>query len=411
MLNIAIAGASGYLLHRYIVDGLPRPFQRLATPVAGALALGALLILGTSIAAALDFAHAKAQLAGSLTALARAGVATIAAAGVLVFLAKGGERGRAFGAALLVFATGGELIACNAATSMNAEPASRYALYDGAAPQDRKGLDILAQIIRDENAKGVYPRVEILGLNGPWQNAAMVLGLENTLGYNPLRTADYARAIGPGENAGDPNLRHYPGTFRGYRCNLATLLGLEYIVLDRPLDRLPRHVPRPRATQIYAGDKMYVYRLGPPAPRALLATALKPIDRESVLEEGALPDFDRRREALIDEESLGDLTRAYPEKAPADAAPATVAIETHKNSRVTLHVDSATGGVLVLNDVYYPGWEVRVDGEVKPVLRANLLFRGVEVGPGRHEVVFAFHPLALGNLMSAAKRLFKTDEE
>lgn len=50
----------------------------------------------------------------------------------------------------------------------------------------------------------------------------MVLGLEDTLGYNPLRISTYERAVGPGENAVDPNGRHFPGTFRGYKCTLAS---------------------------------------------------------------------------------------------------------------------------------------------------------------------------------------------
>ena len=42
----------------------------------------------------------------------------------------------------------------------------------------------------------------------------MVLQIEDIIGYNPLRLADYERAIGPGENAEDPNLRTFPATFR-----------------------------------------------------------------------------------------------------------------------------------------------------------------------------------------------------
>lgn len=128
----------------------------------------------------------------------------------------------------------------------------------------------------------------------------MVLKLENTIGYNPLRIDGYERAVGPGDNAGDPNLRHFPGTFRGYKCRLAALLGLEYLVLDRPLTRLPRHVPRPAATPIYTSDTMYIYKLGATAPRAYLASQIKPVDSEQVLDEHVLPDFDWTREVLID---------------------------------------------------------------------------------------------------------------
>jgi hypothetical protein len=48
---------------------------------------------------------------------------------------------------------------------------------------------------------------------------------------------------------------------------------------------------------------------------------------------------------------------------------------------------------------------VKVDGESRPVLRANLLFRGVEITPGRHRVEFEFRPLSLDNLFAAASDL------
>ena len=97
------------------------------------------------------------------------------------------------------------------------------------------------------------------------------LKFENTLGYNPLRIDDYERAVGPGQDAEDFALRHYPGTFRGYNSHLAALLGLEYLVLDRPLTELPRDIPRPKAQELFASDSLYIYKLGKTAPRAYFA--------------------------------------------------------------------------------------------------------------------------------------------
>jgi len=174
-------------------------------------------------------------------------------------------------------------------------------------PSEAAGIEVLRREIAAKIREGDYPRVEILGLSGPWQNASMVLKLENTIGYNPLRIDGYERAVGPGDNAGDPNLRHYPGTFRGYKCHLAALLGLEYLVLDRPLIRLPRHVPRPSAIPIYTSDTMYIYKLDKTAPRAYFASKIKPVDSEQVLDDQVLPDFDRTSETLIDQANIGDL--------------------------------------------------------------------------------------------------------
>jgi uncharacterized membrane protein YfhO len=76
---------------------------------------------------------------------------------------------------------------------------------------------------------------------------------------------------------------------------------------------------------------------------------------------------------------------------------------------VALEVESDRDGVLVLHDLFYPGWEVRVDDVRRPLLRANLLFRGVEVPAGRHRVIFEFRPLSLDNLVAAAADLVRNE--
>jgi hypothetical protein len=255
--------------------------------------------------------------------------------------------------------------------------------------------------------------VEILGLGGAWQNASMVLGLEDTIGYNPLRLADYEKAVGPGENAVDPNLRHFPGTFRGYKCRLASLLGLEYLVLDRPLERLPRHFPRLAGTKLlYGSGTMWVYRLETGAPRAYLATHLVPVDSETVLQQAELPDFDRLNEALVDEASIDALKGDYGQRDGATAAGPAIGsaeITGYGRNEVLLAVETDRNSIVVLHDIYYPGWEAYVDGKRQPILRTNLLFRGVEVGPGRHIIEFRFRPLSMDNLVAAATDLVSRD--
>jgi hypothetical protein len=44
-----------------------------------------------------------------------------------------------------------------------------------------------------------------------------------------------------------------------------------------------------------------------------------------------------------------------------------------------------------------------VDGERKPLLRANLLFCGVETSPGKHVIKFVYRPLSLENLLAAVR--------
>jgi len=46
----------------------------------------------------------------------------------------------------------------------------------------------------------------------------------------------------------------------------------------------------------------------------------------------------------------------------------------------------------VLNDVWQSWWRADVDGAPVDILKANVLFRAVQVPPGWHVVRFAFHP-------------------
>jgi hypothetical protein len=242
----------------------------------------------------------------------------------------------------------------------------------------------------------------------------MVLGLEDTLGYNPLRISDYERAVGPGENAVDPNLRSFPNTFRGYRCRLASLLGLEYLVIDRPAERLPRHFPQlTGAKLLYGSGKMWIYHLHTSTPRVYVASRVVPVESEVILDQEELPEFDRVNEALIDRESTPALERDYAAPLGDGAAPpnrSSAQITAYQRNRVSIDVETERPGVLVLHDIFYPGWEVTVDGQPRPVLQANLLFRGVEVEAGRHRVEFTFRPLSLTNLVAAASNLVQDEE-
>jgi hypothetical protein len=56
-------------------------------------------------------------------------------------------------------------------------------------------------------------------------------------------------------------------------------------------------------------------------------------------------------------------------------------------------VESPSGGILVLNDVWHPWWRATVDGADAEILRANVIFRAVPMPPGKHTVRFTFEPL------------------
>ena len=85
-----------------------------------------------------------------------------------------------------------------------------------------------------------------------------------------------------------------------------------------------------------------------------------------------------------------------------------VEIKSYTPNRVTVDVDLASPGLLVLSDNYYRAWKVRVDGRPSELFRTNYTFRGVAIQAGRHQVDFLFSSrrLALGRIVSLATLIF-----
>jgi uncharacterized membrane protein YfhO len=73
---------------------------------------------------------------------------------------------------------------------------------------------------------------------------------------------------------------------------------------------------------------------------------------------------------------------------------------------VVLRVRAPARGFL-LADQDFPGWRATVDGAPAPILRANYLFRAVEVPAGESTVEFRYVPtsLWLGAAITAATLL------
>ncbi len=81
--------------------------------------------------------------------------------------------------------------------------------------------------------------------------------------------------------------------------------------------------------------------------------------------------------------------------AAVPANPGRARIGRYGINEVELQVEAGEPSLVILTDSYYPGWNAFVDGERKPVWRANSLFRAVETPAGNHTVLFRYQPASL----------------
>ena len=107
---------------------------------------------------------------------------------------------------------------------------------------------------------------------------------------------------------------------------------------------------------------------------------------EKVLERLAEPEFDPRQVAILPHRP--DL--ALPSQVEGESS--VVILERHPE-RMVLKVDMAADGLLVLSEVYYPGWRAYADGEEVPIYRADHVLRAVPLRAGHHRVEMVFDPL------------------
>jgi hypothetical protein len=77
-------------------------------------------------------------------------------------------------------------------------------------------------------------------------------------------------------------------------------------------------------------------------------------------------------------------------------------------NKVVVQVNAPLDGWLVLNDVWYPGWTARLDGQKTEFYKADYLFRAVPVMAGEHQVMFIYRPMSfyIGVGLSAAAWIF-----
>ncbi len=120
-------------------------------------------------------------------------------------------------------------------------------------------------------------------------------------------------------------------------------------------------------------------------PRAWLVhqvIEVTPEDTAAAAERMSQPGFDPAIVAVIE----GDL----PAPVTSSEVSSVVEFVEYSPSASTITVDSSTPGLLVTSDIYYPGWQVTVNGQPQTYYATNIAMRGVYLPAGQHEVRFVY---------------------
>lgn len=251
-------------------------------------------------------------------------------------------------------------------------------------------------------------RVALLGIGFDWPNAGLTHGFDHVYGYNPLRLRQLDEALGTGDTIAVPDQVRFTPLMPSYRSIMADMLGLRYIVSPLPIEKIDKKLRPGDMKQIGKTPEGLLYENRGALPRVLFVSDSRLVDFASLTRTGRWPtSFDPRNTVLLETPT----PRAY--VAPPGTAlpgPSSARITGYHNTQIDVDVYAEKAGFLVLNDMWHPWWFAQVDGKDTPILRANVLFRAVQVPAGRHRVRFTFRPLAgalaeLGTRSSAPKKV------
>ncbi len=136
------------------------------------------------------------------------------------------------------------------------------------------------------------------------------------------------------------------------------------------------------------------------------AVALPPAEMLQTITQGQFPNqqpFDSTQVALVEtgERASAPLMSETPLSRPESRPQARALRVAPGEAEYAINVQRP--GMLVLSEVFYPGWEAALDGKPVPLLRVNYALRGVPLPAGEHRVHLRFQPssVRLGAVISA----------
>jgi hypothetical protein len=131
-----------------------------------------------------------------------------------------------------------------------------------------------------------------------------------------------------------------------------------------------------------------LYEAKHPAPLIQWVGAYAVVPRRDVLPSmrAVLEPDGVRRKAIVEPADA----KALPPSGEPDAREGTLL--SYEPDEIRFTVDAPRDGLVVLNEILFPGWQVTVDGTAATPVRANYLMRAVWVHAGHHTITWTFSP-------------------
>jgi hypothetical protein len=365
-----LAVMAGYVVHRYL-DGLP-PAHGIQPALARTLAasiFAAAIWLAATIGSPAAFPIATGVI---FTALA------------IIVLRLTRRLDAPLPAALLLIAfTSADLAFNNAPHESTGLPPATYDALRSGTRNETVALIKQRLAAQEPNHRD---RVELIGIGYHWPNICLVHGCEHVFGHNPLRLKWFHEATRVGDTVAAPDQRPFSPLYPSYRSTFADLFGVRVIATGVPVEQIDRALKPEDLDFVARTGDAYIYENPRALPRVMMVGDWRVAEFDKLVANGWPSDVDPRKIVLLEKSTLAQPLSSFEGAGSAR-------LIRYANTEVVVTVDAPAGGMLVLNDVWHPWWRATIDGIETEILRANVIFRAVQVPPGKYTVRFTFAPL------------------
>ena len=161
------------------------------------------------------------------------------------------------------------------------------------------------------------------------------------------------------------------------------------------------NLPPARWKKLDSFGQVEIYENLKKMPRAWLVKKIvvqTSAEVQRIIRSGTFSDgspFDPAETVLMETEDFGGREISLPSMGELSNPVAN--ITNYSAHHIKLETDNPADSFLVLSEIYYRGWDARVDGKKAPVYRVNHALRGISLPPGKHQIEFVYRAPSFWN--------------
>jgi hypothetical protein len=213
----------------------------------------------------------------------------------------------------------------------------------------------------------------------------MWFGIDDVQGYNPIHVRRYGEYI----DALNGHRQEYHETDifpTAFNSPLLPSLNMRYLIVpvDAP-DRADLESLLAAMPTVYGDEHVLVLENPLAFPRAWVVHEARQAVAEEILPLLTTGNVDQATTALLE-------VPPPPLQQPEANAAESARVVHQQPDFVVMEASAAADGLLLLSQIWDPGWSATVDGQSVPIYQANYIFSAIPIGAGDHIIELRYTP-------------------